>query len=226
MTCCALIGLALIRGHWGSRNSSWISIGCSSSLSPPPSPAFLRESWGGRSSWWAACSNGGRLVSMIIMHRHWFIVRAHRITGNGDTGITGMRSGAARGRWRWIVDPIYAASKTGLGNNVHYMETYRRKIKVLPFLVNAVHTDWIYVAGTHGMATVVASMPRLSVIFSGALNAPHRGCSAVCQYWVTWICCRTMWREVTNCRYGAFEGSWEVGVTETLLCPGPDEGHR
>ena len=43
-------------------------------------------------------------------------MRAHRITGNGDIGITGMQSGAARGRWRWIVDPIYAASETGLGN--------------------------------------------------------------------------------------------------------------
>ena len=31
-------------------------------------------------------------------------------------GITGMQSGAARGRRRWIVNPVYAASKPGLGN--------------------------------------------------------------------------------------------------------------
>ena len=30
------------------------------------------------------------------------------VTGNGDTGIMGMYSGVARGRWRWIVDPVYA----------------------------------------------------------------------------------------------------------------------
>ena len=32
-----------------------------------------------------------------------------------STGIfSGMQSGAARCRWRWVVDPIYAASETGL----------------------------------------------------------------------------------------------------------------
>ena len=62
-------------------------------------------------------SNGGCLVAMFIMDRHRFIMRAHRFTGNGDTGITGMRSGAARGRWCWIVNPVYAVSEPGLGNN-------------------------------------------------------------------------------------------------------------
>ena len=32
-------------------------------------------------------------------------------------------------------------------------------IMVLPLFFNAVHTDWIYVAGTHGLATVVAPVP-------------------------------------------------------------------
>ena len=27
-----------------------------------------------------------------------------------------MQSGAVRGRWRWIVNPVYAASEPGLGN--------------------------------------------------------------------------------------------------------------
>ena len=44
-------------------------------------------------------------------------MRAHRFTGNGDTGITGMQSGAVKGRWRWIVNPVYAASEPGLGNS-------------------------------------------------------------------------------------------------------------
>ena len=54
---------------------------------------------------------------MFIMHKHGFLMRAHRFTGNEDTGITGMQSGAASGRWRWIVDPVYAASEPGLGNS-------------------------------------------------------------------------------------------------------------
>ena len=61
---------------------------------------------------------------MFIMHRHWLIMRAHRFTGNGDTGITGMQSDAARGRWRWIVNPVYAASEPGLGNNYYYYYYY------------------------------------------------------------------------------------------------------
>ena len=32
-------------------------------------------------------------------------------------GITGMQSGAARGRRRWIVNPVYAASEPGLDNS-------------------------------------------------------------------------------------------------------------
>ena len=31
-------------------------------------------------------------------------------------GITGMQSGAARGRRRWIVNPVYAAPEPGLDN--------------------------------------------------------------------------------------------------------------
>ena len=34
-------------------------------------------------------------------------------------GITGMQSGVARGRRRWIVNPVYAASEPGLGNNLY-----------------------------------------------------------------------------------------------------------
>ena len=49
-------------------------------------------------------SNGGHLIFTSI-------------TGNGDMGITGMQSGAARRRRRWIVNPVYAASEPGLGNN-------------------------------------------------------------------------------------------------------------
>ena len=81
---------------------------------------------------------------MIIMHRHWFIVRAHSITGNGDTGIIGMRSGAARGRWRWIVDPIYAASKTGLGNSLYKLRfrVWHLHITNVGRIEMACHFEW------------------------------------------------------------------------------------
>ena len=53
-------------------------------------------------------SNGGHLILMSI-------------TGNGDVRITGMQSGAARGRRRWIVDPVDATFMERYLNIQHYL---------------------------------------------------------------------------------------------------------
>ena len=41
------------------------------------------------------------------------------ITGNGDMGITGMQSGAVRGRRRWIVNPVQTTLMKRYLNNYY-----------------------------------------------------------------------------------------------------------
>ena len=52
----------------------------------------------------------GRAFSIV---RHFIL---SSVTGNGDTGMAGMYSGVVRGRWRWIVDPVYATIRKRCSN--------------------------------------------------------------------------------------------------------------
>ena len=45
-------------------------------------------------------------------------------------GITEMQSGEVRGRRRWTVNPVYTASKPGLGNGKKKKNAFQKKIPV------------------------------------------------------------------------------------------------
>ena len=97
--------LELLRADWSSAHLESmnyslflflsLSLCCTPIQPPSPGPTFLGRNGGERSWRRRALSNGRHLILTSM-------------TGNGNTGITGMYGGVARGRRRWIVNPVYA----------------------------------------------------------------------------------------------------------------------
>ena len=93
--CCALIGPACILSQWTIPSFSL----CRMPVHPPsPGPTFLGRNRGERSWKRRERSNGGHLVTTMILFiipGHWSRIRMHRITGRRRPGswITGIIQG-------------------------------------------------------------------------------------------------------------------------------------